>query len=84
MCVTLDIVRRQPKSGKVTQRLQFDVSKGGQVPYVTHEMTSRLDVVTVGLPVVWPSPPPHTSRRGAPPVGWAINSGATRVAGTII
>ena len=26
--VNLDIVRRQPKSGKVTQRLQFDVSKG--------------------------------------------------------
>lgn len=59
----MDIVRKQPKSGKGTQRLQFDISARGQVPYVTREMTSHLDVVTVGLPVVWLSPPP--SRRGA-------------------
>lgn len=40
------------------------MSGRGQVPYVTREMTSCLNVVAVGSPVVWPSPPP--SRRDAP------------------
>jgi hypothetical protein len=78
--VTLDIVRRQPKSGKVTQRLQFDVSKGGQVPYVKHEMTSRLDVVTVGLPVVWPSPPlPVVAARRPSGGRWTVVQLVSRV-----
>jgi hypothetical protein len=58
------------------------MSVRGQVPYVTREMTSRRDVVTIGLPVVRPYPPP--SRRGATNVGWAISSGATRVEGHMI
>jgi hypothetical protein len=54
---------------KGTQRVQGDIVRG-QVPYVTREMTSRSDVVTVGLHVVWPSPPPQSSRRACPTSVW--------------
>jgi hypothetical protein len=57
--LTLDIVWK----GYVEVTVRY-VSKRGQVPYVTRAMTSLLDVVTVGLPIVWRFPPP--SRRGAP------------------